>query len=1041
MPVRSLAKYPVKIEELSKTLNKPSKIIKQSVKLDNARSPSNYRTESRAKSPNRKSIVSNVKTLLKNKFKDDDSEKMEVSKSKDKMRIRKEEKSTKKARKVNKDTNDKRNSSINRNGRIILNLPTEQRPNDSQLRSNCICKLKVCECEVGIVNLTLETKKKKDLEKEIKELKKKLKKYKLNKEEKPTMQSHNIIKNKIICINTNYSSKDKGKKDNGCKGTVHTEMLDSRKKSVTSVKTPNVVRDISLRRKTKIKAENPKLSMIHSKNKNSLKDLFQQYNKLKNPSASGNEGLNKEKLKKLKVKIADMYKVVDEKLKVIKDEKPKKMIIDKKLFRKRNNAAITIQRFVRGYLVRKFIWNLLFNPNPTLNTVEDIQSPDTQVTVVSDYNSVRSKSTPRKKTAKKTAISIDKHDNPQNLNKKSNSSVKAIKKQISQNSHAIQTDSIVKFIPINESPLSNFIHDEYKNWSKLDTIISQINNVMKNNRNNTQTFEDLFSQIKEITTQNVTKLKNADANTSNQNTLLKRSSYQKSLFKIDNKLLQKDERSKQGSSSSFQKTYSKTEMDIWPIYQKSSKELIIPIKEPKYRSNDEDKFFYTDRNIKNSSKVLSNYGETISRDISKISMEERSPLQALKKTSKTKILSEFADMNNPSMKLLANDYSYILVQNNQDDTLKKSIALQNIKEEHDLGVLSHHNKIDNSKDQFPTKFNNESKKIEVIENTRELNNCPSDLELLEVSFDYLVKSLKLNDTGTSDLVLDYMVEDILQEPLWLDIISKGAEVKLDLVDDEEAIYGIRTNINAVCEYFNMLIKFIADKHLDDVSSRLIKLKLDNTEIFNSSVSPAHPNTSKTPLHDNNRNRKMWEQKSDPSLILSEKIYLELEAQILDNYKDMNIMEVLFEMQRVYHRCIFDAFNEVLTGVLFNHKNYGLNSSELKVINKDIHCESELLFILHRAKMILLEYTMYLVGLIRDKEDSMMGMSLKNFDIESINLIREEKLFNMISKEYKEIHNCKEMKHKFKSESELLHKRVVSDIEDMLFMELIQDFMN
>lgn len=1024
---------------MSKTANKPIKGLNQVIKLERVRSPSNYKVEYKAKSPKRKSTASNVRTLLKNRFTEQEQEKEVLSRSKDKTKIRFEEKSVKKTRKAKQNGDNSKNASTKKNGRIILNMPSDHRVNDFKLKQGISCKTK--NCDYGeIEDLVLqEPKKKKDLEKEIRDLKKKLKKYKLVKDEKPTLESHNIVKNKIICINTNYHSKEKSKPDASSKGIPHTEMLDSRKKSVNSVKTPNILKEQSLHRKTKIKAE-IRDSLIHSKNKNSLKDLLELYNKLKNPRTESKEGLDVNKLKKLKLKISGMYKVIEEKLKDIKEEKPRGVIIDKKLFKKRNNAAITIQKFVRGYLVRKFIWNFLMNQNPTLNTVEDIPNVDTQVTIISGNDSMPSKTTPRVSISKKGTISIETYEQINKPCIKAEISAQFTNKPVQQVSLAIQTEiNNPRITTQPENQLSSFIQDEYKNWSKLDTIISQINNVIKNNKNNTQTFEDLFSQIKEITSFNVTKFKSFEPRGLNQNPLIKYKHTRSSNANIQVDQHRIITKSNYDSASSFQRTYSKTEMDVWPAQKKSEKNLLLPVTNNKHKLIEEDKFFYTDRNIKNSSKVLSQYGETISRDISKISMEDRSQLHGLKKTSKNKLLTELPDLNNPSMKILTNDYSYILIQTQQEETLKKGMPIPAYTDDKEMTQSGNYNLL-KSKEAKNGKLDEDSKtKNDDSTNNKELKNCPSDLELLEVSFDYLVKSLKMSDTGISDVILDYIVEDVLIDNLWFSLVNRGAEIRLDLMEEEEAIYGIRTNINAVCEYFNMLINFISDKYLDDVSSKLIKLKLDgidNVRFTNST----EIDLTKAVNNDRSRNRKMWELRSDPNMILSEKIYLELEAQILDNYKDMNIMDALFEMQRVYHRCIFDAYNEILTGMLFNEKNYGLNSSELKVINKDIHTESELLFILHRTKMVLLEYTMYLCGLIRDKEDSMMGQSLKNFDIESINGIREEKMFNMISKEYKETHDSREVKSRLKFEGEKLCKKVTCDIEDMLLLDVINEFL-
>ncbi len=113
------------------------------------------------------------------------------------------------------------------------------------------------------------------------------------------------------------------------------------------------------------------------------------------------------------------------------------------------------------------------------------------------------------------------------------------------------------------------------------------------------------------------------------------------------------------------------------------------------------------------------------------------------------------------------------------------------------------------------------------------------------------------------------------------------------------------------------------------------------------------------------------------------------------------MEELFEMQRIYHRCIFDAFNEIFYSLANNSANFNFTLIEQRTIQSSHISESSLNFYLMKTKLILLEYTMLLCGLIKDKEDSMLGNSLKKFDLDSLNSIREERLIKLVSGEFKE----------------------------------------
>jgi len=56
----------------------------------------------------------------------------------------------------------------------------------------------------------------------------------------------------------------------------------------------------------------------------------------------------------------------------------------------------------------------------------------------------------------------------------------------------------------------------------------------------------------------------------------------------------------------------------------------------------------------------------------------------------------------------------------------------------------------------------------------------------------------------------------------------------------------------------------------------------------------------------------WKRPTHKNSVLNDGMFNDLENEILSNYQNMNIMNELFEMQRIYHRAIFDCFNESLT---------------------------------------------------------------------------------------------------------------------------------
>lgn len=103
------------------------------------------------------------------------------------------------------------------------------------------------------------------------------------------------------------------------------------------------------------------------------------------------------------------------------------------------------------------------------------------------------------------------------------------------------------------------------------------------------------------------------------------------------------------------------------------------------------------------------------------------------------------------------------------------------------------------------------------------------------------------------------------------------------------------------------------------------------------------------------------------------------------------------MQRTYHRAIFDCFNEALARPLLetpeNWKDCVIYDKipRVRLANDLFEFEIEL----QRAKEFTLEWTSLLCGIIKDKEDSMMG-NIKFMEPELINQLREERLFRMLS---------------------------------------------
>jgi hypothetical protein len=132
------------------------------------------------------------------------------------------------------------------------------------------------------------------------------------------------------------------------------------------------------------------------------------------------------------------------------------------------------------------------------------------------------------------------------------------------------------------------------------------------------------------------------------------------------------------------------------------------------------------------------------------------------------------------------------------------------------------------------------------------------------------------------------------------------------------------------------------------------------------------------------------------MFLNEKLYLDLENNILEGYKGMNINDDLFEMQKIYHRSIFDAYNEIITNMLNKKIKWTLDMSEVQEFREK---GNKLKFILRKSKQILIESALMMCGLIKDKNDSLISISLPKYDMKAILFLREERMFKLVNYEF------------------------------------------
>lgn len=108
---------------------------------------------------------------------------------------------------------------------------------------------------------------------------------------------------------------------------------------------------------------------------------------------------------------------------------------------------------------------------------------------------------------------------------------------------------------------------------------------------------------------------------------------------------------------------------------------------------------------------------------------------------------------------------------------------------------------------------------------------------------------------------------------------------------------------------------------------------------------------------------------------------------------MNIMDDLFDMQRIYHRAIFDCYNEGLCSHIYS-SIYSIEECMMNNIRYNIHDDRPHQW-LDKSMEHVLDCATILAGIIRDKEDSMMG-NIRYMEHEFIQQLREERMYRMIT---------------------------------------------
>jgi hypothetical protein len=322
--------------------------------------------------------------------------------------------------------------------------------------------------------------------------------------------------------------------------------------------------------------------------------------------------------------------------------------------------------------------------------------------------------------------------------------------------------------------------------------------------------------------------------------------------------------------------------------------------------------------------------------------------------------------------------------------------------------------------------------------------------------------LKLSENHKENNLLQMMKENNNETNL---LESHKTKSPPNEIEQEEIVYAIRTNLDTIIEYSDLLLKIIQEEFFEMVKSNinfminhkplvnqlflseqikgsykykdLIKLNLSqsqikciqanlkhssstaheeehdgymtnnsnsynyipsqstrnkdlltdtitNVEIFESyfdeskqhnsspsKLTPIPPPQPHTNLEEYKKEN-IWEYPVKPFLILPKEIFLKLTDKILSTYKEANIRQNLFNIQKIFHRSIFDSFNESLSEYIFRLKHFYLNEEEYSILKKKEFSNDEVSFCLIKAKLLLIEKASELVGFMVNKEDSTIG---------------------------------------------------------------------
>lgn len=294
------------------------------------------------------------------------------------------------------------------------------------------------------------------------------------------------------------------------------------------------------------------------------------------------------------------------------------------------------------------------------------------------------------------------------------------------------------------------------------------------------------------------------------------------------------------------------------------------------------------------------------------------------------------------------------------------------------------------------------------------------------------KSKKEEETAINS---DIIIPVIEEEPHSVDPVQTNKDEDISVASSSETIYAIRTHFNAINEYLFILIDFLKRKEkfnitnlinlddLDPLRTEIILQRTKNTSCFDTKYY-----TNLEPLILNIEHKDI--------------IFEEIENEIIKSCESFNNMHELIKVQQNFHRVVFDCLMENLVKIIITSL-FDINTDvtpciirKTNINAKQYFNEEKLIEFLYIAKNKVIEITGFLCGIIRDKEDSMIG-EIKFVNDFTLNALREDRMMRML---ICEILLTKKNWQDYQLTKKQILLELAHQIEEELVSDLARDFL-